>query len=291
MLISQILAWASALLCIEEALRYIARVSKNKTLNRVFHKAHIPLGVLLLITGGLHGLAAGNFPGAGLGEMELAPVLFTLNWGTACFICSVLLAVSYLVRKKLHKGWMPVHRVLTVLMLALLVLHILEVGIHLPDRWAAPAPESSNQVSSAQPEPTPAPPAFTPAPKPTAAASPQPDPAGSPAAPAPTQEPSPTPAPTEPPEEEPGLADGVYTGSAPGYRSDITVSVTVSAGKITDIEITDQNETPRYFAGATEVIDYIISAQSTQVDAVTGATFSSEGIKAAVADALAAAQN
>lgn len=286
MLLSQILAWAAALLCIEEALRYIARVSKNKTLNRVFHKLHIPLGVLLLIAGGLHGLIAGNFPGAGLAEIELAPVLFTLNWGTACFICSVLLALSYLLRKKLKKGWMPVHRVLTVLMLALLVLHVAEVGIHLPDRWAAPAVESSPQVSPAPPEPTAAPPAFTPAPKPTAAASPAPT-----ETPAPTGEPSPTPAPTEPPEEEPGLADGVYTGSAPGYRSDITVSVTVSAGKITDIEITDENETPRYFAGAMEVIDYIISAQSTQVDAVTGATFSSEGIKAAVEDALRAAQS
>lgn len=288
MLLSQILAWVSTLLCIAEALRYAARISKNKALNRAFHKSHIPLGVLLLITGGLHALIAGNPPGAGLSEIELAPVFFTLNWGTACFICSVLLAVSYLARKGLRKKWMPLHRILTVLMIALLAVHLTEVGIHLPERWTGSVPAASSSPESASmPESL----AALPTPKPTPAVSARPAPGAS-VAPEPTEEPvptggpAPTPAPTEEAPEEPGLADGVYTGSGQGYRGVITVRVSVSSGRITDIEITGQNETPRYFANAKGVIDSILSAQSAEVDAVTGATISSEGIKAAVADAL-----
>ena len=150
MLSSQILAWVSALLCLAEALRYPARVSKVKALNKAFHRIHIPLGVLLLATALMHGLLAGNSPRAGLGEMELAPVLFTLNWGTACFMAALLLAVSYLLRKALKKRWMAAHRVLTVLMIALLALHLTDVGIRLPDRWAGPPAVES-------PAPTPAP--------------------------------------------------------------------------------------------------------------------------------------
>ena len=68
MVISQVLAWVSALLCALEVLRYPARASRAKGLNRAFHKIHIPLGVLLLLTGCLHGLLAGNLPAAALGD-------------------------------------------------------------------------------------------------------------------------------------------------------------------------------------------------------------------------------
>ena len=261
MLSSQILAWVSALLCLAEALRYPARVSKVKALNKAFHRIHIPLGVLLLATALMHGLLAGNSPRAGLGEMELAPVLFTLNWGTACFMAALLLAVSYLLRKALKKRWMAAHRVLTVLMIALLALHLTDVGIHLPDRWAGPPAVES-------PAPTPAPtPQATPAPTPKATPTSEPTEAPAPT-PEPTEEPTPTPEPT------------------PGRNGPITVSVTVSAGEIAGIEVIDHVETPRYFASAAEVIGSIISAQSTEVDTVTGATISSDGIKEAVANAL-----
>ena len=275
MLSSQILAWVSALLCLGEALRYPARVSKVKALNKAFHRIHIPLGVLLLATALMHGLLAGNSPRAGLGEMELAPVLFTLNWGTACFMAALLLAVSYLLRKALKKRWMAAHRVLTVLMIALLALHLTDVGIRLPDRWAGPPAMES-------PAPTPAPtPQVTPAPTPkaTPTSAPTEEPAPTPE---PTEEPTPTPEPTP----EPGLPDGVYTGTGQGRNGPITVSVTVSAGEIAGIEVIDHVETPRYFASAAEVIGSIISAQSTEVDTVTGATISSDGIKEAVANAL-----
>ena len=82
--------------------------------------------------------------------------------------------------------------------------------------------------------------------------------------------------------------DGVYEGQAKGYKSNITVSVTVADGVISAIDVTGQNETPRFWELAKEIIPQIIAANSTEgVDAVSGATYSSNGIKNAVSDALA----
>jgi len=82
--------------------------------------------------------------------------------------------------------------------------------------------------------------------------------------------------------------DGMYTGTGSGFNGDITVSVTVSDGNISAIDVTDQKETPAYWKEAEQIIPDIISANGTEgVDAVSGATFSSEGIKKAVDNALA----
>ena len=89
------------------------------------------------------------------------------------------------------------------------------------------------------------------------------------------------------PEEEPD-EEVVYTGTAEGFIDDITVEVTVLDGKITAIEIIEHDETPDYFDDAVPAItDRIIEAQSTEVDIVSGATGTSEGIMAAVDNALA----
>ncbi|MCW3491372.1 FMN-binding protein [Dethiobacter alkaliphilus] len=83
------------------------------------------------------------------------------------------------------------------------------------------------------------------------------------------------------------LEDGTYTGTASGFKSDITVEVTVSGGEITDITVTDHDDTPNIFADSEQVIDDIIAGQSLDVDVVSGATGSSNGIKNAVLNALA----
>ena len=81
--------------------------------------------------------------------------------------------------------------------------------------------------------------------------------------------------------------DGTYEGSARGFKGLITVSVTVENGLITDIEDVSNNDTPSFFERCWSVVTGdIIEAQSTDVDAVTGATYSSVGIMDAVADAL-----
>ncbi len=83
--------------------------------------------------------------------------------------------------------------------------------------------------------------------------------------------------------------DGTYEGTGTGFRGDITLSVTIADGKISAVEEVSQGETASYWENAKALFDTIVSQQSTQVDSVTGATKSSEGIKAAVDDALAKA--
>lgn len=82
--------------------------------------------------------------------------------------------------------------------------------------------------------------------------------------------------------------DGVYIGEGEGFGGTITVQVTVNDGKITFIEITDaSNEDAAYLDKAEQIIDNIITAQTPEVDTISGATFSSTGIKTAVQAALA----
>ncbi|SDA25830.1 The GLUG motif-containing protein [Ruminococcus sp. YE71] len=89
-------------------------------------------------------------------------------------------------------------------------------------------------------------------------------------------------------EGSPKYRDGTYVGTARGHKSDITVSVTVSDGAISAIDVTSQNETPQYWKYAETIIPKIIAANSTEgVDAVSGATHSCDGIKNAVNAALA----
>lgn len=89
-----------------------------------------------------------------------------------------------------------------------------------------------------------------------------------------------------------GYKDGTYQGSGTGFGGTISVQVTISGGKITAIDILSASgETPSYFASAQGVISKIISGQTPNVDAVSGATYSSNGIIQAVQDALSKAAN
>ena len=86
--------------------------------------------------------------------------------------------------------------------------------------------------------------------------------------------------------------DGTYTGSAQGFGGAITVQVTLENDEITDIQVTSApGEDSAYLSQGEGVISSIISAQSTDVDTVSGATFSSTGIINAVVDALGKAEN
>ena len=82
--------------------------------------------------------------------------------------------------------------------------------------------------------------------------------------------------------------DGTYQGSGTGYGGTMTVSVTVSDGKITAIENVSNSETATVWTTekANQLYNSIMAAQSTNVDGISGATKSSDGVKAAVNDAL-----
>ncbi|MBR1781466.1 MAG: FMN-binding protein [Oscillospiraceae bacterium] len=83
------------------------------------------------------------------------------------------------------------------------------------------------------------------------------------------------------------LTDGVYVGVGEGYGGEIEVQVTVQDGRITDVTVRSAKyETEPYFTRACTLIPYILSTQGTDVDTVSGATFSSRGILEAVNAAL-----
>ena len=86
-----------------------------------------------------------------------------------------------------------------------------------------------------------------------------------------------------------GLKDGEYEGTATGYGGPLTVRITVKGGKLTDIKVVSQTETPEYFNRAKAVIGKILNSGNVNVDSVSGATISSNAIKKAVADALSKA--
>lgn len=87
-------------------------------------------------------------------------------------------------------------------------------------------------------------------------------------------------------------ADGTYDGEGTGFGGPVDVKVTIEDGQIQNIEITGaENEDGTYLETAKGVIPKILEAQTSEVDVMSGATFSSTGIKEAVADALKKAGN
>lgn len=83
-----------------------------------------------------------------------------------------------------------------------------------------------------------------------------------------------------------GVADGTYIGTGEGFKSTIMVQVTVKDEKITEVKILSENDDQEYFNWASKITDDIVQYQSSEVDSITGASYSSRGIKDAVYDAL-----
>ena len=89
-----------------------------------------------------------------------------------------------------------------------------------------------------------------------------------------------------------GYADGTYTGSGTGFGGTITVQVTLEDDTITAVSVVSApGEDSAYLSQGENVINSVISEQSTDVDTISGATFSSTGILEAVNDALSKAEN
>ena len=88
-------------------------------------------------------------------------------------------------------------------------------------------------------------------------------------------------------ERGPYATDGVFTGTAQGYDGPVTTQVTVENGYITAVEVIDHSgETEAYFSQAEPLTDAVVEAQTTAVDTVSGATFSSAGILNGATEAL-----
>ena len=87
--------------------------------------------------------------------------------------------------------------------------------------------------------------------------------------------------------EQSGYRDGIYEGSAYGFGDVIRVSVTIQNGKMTDIAVLDASgEDKPYYKQALPLLDEMLAVQSAEVDTVSGATLTAEGLIGAVENAL-----
>jgi uncharacterized protein with FMN-binding domain len=86
------------------------------------------------------------------------------------------------------------------------------------------------------------------------------------------------------------IPDGTYTSSATGFGGMLYLNVTVARGRIVSVEVTQHRETYSYYSRAILVARKIVSKQGFEgVDAVSGATITSDAIINAAAKAMASA--
>lgn len=90
-------------------------------------------------------------------------------------------------------------------------------------------------------------------------------------------------------EDPSAYKDGTYYGTETGFGGTLKVKVEISGGKITSIQIMENQDGSEYISKASALINTIIQNQSTNVDTVSGATYSSVGIIQAVRNALSQA--
>ena len=87
-----------------------------------------------------------------------------------------------------------------------------------------------------------------------------------------------------------GFTAGTYTGTAQGFGGEITATVTLSDSEMTAIDVVGEGETAGLGSVAIEQLPgKMLAAQTPNVDAMSGATVTSEAIAAAVTAALATA--
>ena len=82
--------------------------------------------------------------------------------------------------------------------------------------------------------------------------------------------------------------DGTYTASAKGCLSDVSVTVTISGGKVSDVTIDASGETPSLGGAAAETLAVQLKEAGTTegVDAVSGSTMTSDAVFTAMDDCL-----
>lgn len=86
---------------------------------------------------------------------------------------------------------------------------------------------------------------------------------------------------------EAGFTPGIYEGSGRGYRGPVHVSLQISQAGIEDIVITNHTESAYPgVAAMEELLEMVLETGSTDLDAISGATYSSRGFLEAVEDAI-----
>ncbi len=95
--------------------------------------------------------------------------------------------------------------------------------------------------------------------------------------------------PDTPEDPDDSKINGTFTGSAKGYGGDVTASVVIENSVIKEITVEGKKESPKYWFEAKKIVKKMVSGQTWDIDAVSGATYSSDGIRYAVKQALESA--
>ena len=272
--INIVFAWIALVLTFFSVIIWVLRLAGKKkkipllsAVNRWLRRRHKLIGILLIAAGAVHGLFSSD-------------ALFSLNLGTVTWIVSILLGINWLFYKKLKKTWMTLHRLLTVAFVALLVIHILDVGGFILDDMIAGRITASDAVVQQTEQ------------EPSVSASEDAHAATSSGDSETAQTASLAPETTA--SQTTGslvYIDGTYQGTGTGFRPGLVVEVVIQDGKIASVTVVDHNEHNQRYWGypVVAIPEAIVAAQSTDVDSISGATMTSEGIKEAVGDALSQA--
>jgi len=179
--------------------------------------------------------------------------LLSFNWGSISFLFILIMGLSYLVKREFdRKTWVSMHRFLTLLVAATFFIHLVDVGISGVDLLKVPAADISDEIELSQ----------------TEIVNMQAITNGTIV-----------------------YNDGVYTGVADAYGPDLTVEVTIENNMIANVVVVSHNEVRERFweTPVQEIPIAIVEAQSVEIDSISGATYTSVGIKNAVLDALSQA--
>ena len=109
------LGWISLAMCILLLIKYIGRVSRNKTINYALRKIHKPLGIAVIAVGAIHGVIS----------IIKSPQEIAANIsGLLVWLLIAFLAATFYARKSLKSKWFKLHRMAAVLLIVGLVAHI-----------------------------------------------------------------------------------------------------------------------------------------------------------------------
>lgn len=97
------------------------------------------------------------------------------------------------------------------------------------------------------------------------------------------------PEPTEDPTDPVTYVDGTYFGAGEGYVGTTQVAVTVTDGRIRSVIVISSEDDKAYVEDAKALLPQVVDSQRTNLDAVSGATYTSDAILAAIRDALSTA--
>lgn len=179
--------------------------------------------------------------------------ILSFNLGTIAWVLSILLGLNWLFRVQLtkFKPWIVIHRWLSVAFIGVVVWHVVDVGSLLIENITGGSTGDTATIENLDIDETILAAGF----------------------------------------EGNTYTDGTYTGSATGFKENLTVQVIVEDNIVTSIQVLSHNEerSQYYLPAFNTVPNEIIESQSLDVDTVAGSTFSSVGVINAVRDALSQA--